>query len=220
MMALELFGHPFSSYSWKALIPFYENDIAFIFRPLGPDHPENSTAFRALSPTGKFPLLADGDAIIAEATAIIEYLDITHPGVVRLVPDDPHAAVEVRMLDRLFDNYVMTPMQRIVGDAIRPAGHHDAYGVAEAREALDRAYAWCDRHMRSRDWAAGDSFSLADCAAGPSLFYADWAHPIANRFPELVAYRARLLARPSIKRCVDEARPYRPLFPLGAPDRD
>jgi glutathione S-transferase len=219
-MALELFGHPFSSYSWKALIPFYENDTPFTFRPLGPDYPENGIAFQALSPMGKFPVLADGDTVIAEATAIIEYLDVVHPGPVRLVPEDRGAAVEVRMLDRLFDNYVMTPVQKIVGDALRPIDQRDAYGVDEAKEALDAAYAWWDRYMRSRDWAASNAFSLADCAAGPSLFYADWAHPIGDRFPVLAAYRARLLARPSIGRCVDEARPYRPLFPLGAPDRD
>ncbi len=219
-MALGLFGHPFSSYTWKALIPLYENDTPFTFCPLGPDYSENIAAFAALSPMGKFPVLADGDRAIAEATAIIEYLDAVHPGAVRFVPDDQLAAVEVRMLDRLFDNYVMTPTQAIVGDALRPADQRDAYGVDRARAMLDTAYAWCDRHMQSRDWVAGGAFSLADCAAGPSLFYADWVHPIGDDFPALAAYRARLLTRPSIKRCVDEARPYRSLFPLGAPDRD
>lgn len=219
-MALELFGHPFSSYTWKALIALYENDTPFAFRTLGPDHPGNGAAFAALSPVGKFPVLVDGDRAIAEATAIIEYLDVAHPGAVRLVPDDRLAAIEVRMLDRLFDNYVMTPMQTIVGDALRPDDQRDAYGVDRARAMLDTAYAWCDRHMATRDWAADGAFSLADCAAGPSLFYADWVHPIGDRFPALAAYRARLLARPGIRRCVDEARPYRPLFPLGAPDRD
>lgn len=219
-MALELFGHPFSSYTWKALIALYENDTPFRFRSLGPDHPENGEAFAALSPVGKFPVLTDGDRVIVEATAIIEYLDIAFPGAVRLVPDDRLLAVETRMLDRLFDNYVMTPVQGIVGDALRPRDMGDAYGVERARAMLDRAYAWGDRHMRSRDWATGDAFSLADCAAGPSLFYADWVHPIGDRFPALMAYRARLLMRPSIRRCVEEARPYRTLFPLGAPDRD
>lgn len=217
---IELFGHPFSSYTWKALIALYENDTPFTFRQLDPDHPENGAAFAALSPMGKFPVLADGERTIAEATTIIEYLDARHPGAVRFVPDDALAAVEVRMLDRLFDNYVMTPMGRIVGDALRPADKRDDHGVTQARAMLDTSYAWLDSRMTGRDWAVGDAVSLADCAAAPSLFYADWAHPIGDRFPALAAYRARLLARPSIARCVDEARPYRPFFPLGAPDRD
>jgi len=219
-MALELFGHPFSSYTWKALIALYENDTSFAFRQLDPDHAENGTAFAALSPMGKFPLLTDGDLVVAEATAIIEYLDAAHPGATRLLPGDALAAAEVRMLDRLFDNYVMTPMQKIVGDALRPEGDRDPYGVEQARAGLDRAYAWLDRALAGREWAAGVGFTLADCAAGPSLFYADWTHPIDAQHATLKAYRARLLARPSISRCVEEARPYRPFFPLGAPDRD
>jgi glutathione S-transferase len=126
----------------------------------------------------------------------------------------------VRVLDRFFDNYVSTPQQKIVFDRIRPEPDRDAYGVAEARAMLDTAYAWLDGVMEGRRWAAGDGFSLADCAAAPFLFYADWTHPIGERFPNARAYRGRLLARPSFARAVDEARPYRQFFPLGAPDRD
>ena len=121
------------------------------------------------------------------------------------------------MLDRVFDNYVSTPQQKIVFDAIRPAQHRDPYGVDEARAMLDRVYGWLDDRMRDREWAAGDGFSLADCAAAPALFYADWAHPMGDRFPALRADRRRVLARPSFARAVDEARPYRQYFPLGAP---
>ena len=123
-------------------------------------------------------------------------------------------------MDRFFDNYVMTPMQRIVFDAIRPAESRDPYGVAEARALLDTAYRWLDRAMSGREWTAGDAFSLADCAAAPALFYADWAHPIADGFAHVRAYRRRLLDRSSFARAVDEARPFRSYFPLGAPDRD
>ena len=124
------------------------------------------------------------------------------------------------MMDRFFDNYVMTPMQKIVADSIRPAGDRDRYGVAEARETLDTAYRWLDDAMRERAWAAAGAFSLTDCAAAPALFYADWAHPIGKALSRVHGYRQRLLARPSFARVVDEARPYRPLFPLGAPDHD
>ena len=123
-------------------------------------------------------------------------------------------------MDRVFDNYIMTPMQTIVFDFIRAPELRDAYGVARARTMLDTAYAWLDGLMAARQWAAGDNFSLADCAAAPSLFYADWVHPIPERLGNLRAYRARLLARPSFARAVDEGRPYRSLFPPGAPDRD
>jgi glutathione S-transferase len=124
------------------------------------------------------------------------------------------------MLDRLFDNYVMTPMQKIVLNQLRPEADRDAYGVNEARGLLDKIYAWLDERLAGRSWAAGESFTLADCAAAPSLFYADWVHEIPSIYADLRAYRARVLARPSVVRAVDEARPYRRYFPLGAPDRD
>lgn len=219
-MTLQLFAHPFSSYSQKVLVALYENATPFDWRSLDSAHPDNGAAFAALWPISKFPLLLDGDRPIRESTAIIEYLDLFHPGPVAFVPDDPQLAVEVRMLDRIFDNYVMTPMQAVVSDALRPADVRDPYGVAEARDRLDTAYRWLDRYLEGRLWAAGEMFSLADCAAAPSLFYADWTHPLGDRFPTLSAYRTRLLARPSFARAVDEARPYRSYFPLGAPDRD
>jgi glutathione S-transferase len=165
-------------------------------------------------------VLADGPRIVLETSIIIEYLGVTHPGPVRLVPQDAAAALDVRMMDRFFDNYVMTPMSKIVGDRLRGENDRDPFGVAEARRALDVAYRWLDERMQDRQWAAGDAFSLADCAAAPSLFYADWAHPIDTAFGEVRAYRQRLLARPSFARAVDEARSYRSFFPLGAPDRD
>jgi glutathione S-transferase len=155
-----------------------------------------------------------------EATGIIEYLDVHHPGLARLIPADADAALEVRMLDRFFDNYVSTPQQRVVYNQLRPEADRDPYGVNEPRTALETAYAWLEQRMADREWAAGDTFSLADCAAAPALFYADWTHRIAPQFRNVHAYRARLLKRPSFARCVEGGRPYRPLFPLGAPDRD
>jgi len=219
-MSLELFAHPFSSYCQKALIAFHENDIAFDFRMLAPDEPANGAEFARLWPIQRFPILVDDGRTILEATAIIEHLQVRHPGPVRLIPDDPGAAVEVRMLDRVFDNYVMTPQGKCVFDSLRPEADRDPYGVAEARKMLDTAYAWLDQRMAGREWAVGDSFSLADCAAAPSLFYADWTHAIPPELENLQAYRARLLTRPSFARAVDGGRPYRAYFPLGAPDRD
>lgn len=219
-MPLELYAHPFSSYSQKALIALYENDTPFEWRPLGPEHPENGQTLATLWPMRRFPLLVDGERVITEATIIIEYLQLTYPGPVRLVPDDPHAALAARGMDRFFDNYVSTPQQRIVYDSLRPEGERDPRGVADARAMLDTAYAWLDKVMAEREWAAGDAFSLADCGAAPFLFYADWTHRIDASFANVIAYRKRLLARPSFARAVDEARPYRSLFPLGAPDRD
>ena len=219
-MSLQLFGHPFSSYTMKALIAFYENQTPFEFRMLGPEYADNGAELARRWPIGKFPLLVDGDTTVLESTAIIEHLGVFHPGPVTLIPADAKAAVPVRMLDRVFDNYVMAPMQTIVGDALRPEGSRDAYGVAQARTTLDTIYAWLDHTLAGRGWAAGDAFSLADAAAAPSLFYADWAHPMGEERSTLKAYRARLLERPSFARCIEEARPYRAFFPLGAPDRD
>ena len=219
-MRLQLYAHPFSSYSQKALIALYENNIPFEFMLLSPEHPETLAEFARLWPIRRFPLLVDGGRTVMEATIIIEYLQRHHPGPVRLIPDDTDAALEVRWLDRFFDHYISTPQQKIVFNALRPEADRDPCGVDEARGMLDTAYAWLDRHMARRTWAAGDAFTLADCAAAPFLFYADWTHAIGERFPNVVAYRQRLLARPTFARCVEGGRPYRPLFPLGAPDRD
>jgi len=218
-MTLVFYGHPFSSYTQKALIALYENATPFEFRMLDGSEPVASE-FEALWPIKRFPILVDDGRTILESTVVIEYLGLRHPGPVRLIPEDADEALEVRKLDRFFDNYVMIPMQKIVFDILRPADVRDGHGVGEARAMLDRAYAWLDDTMANREWAAGDEFSLADCAAAPSLFYADWVHPIAPSFRNVRAYRTRLLARPSFARAVDEARPYRGLFPPGAPDRD
>lgn len=213
-----LYAHPFSSYSQKVLIALYENATPFDYRHL--EDPQARAEFDALWPIGRFPILVDGDHVVTEASCVIEYLQIHHPGPVRLIPSDPAAALEVRMLDRLFDNYVSTPQQKVVFDRLCPEADRDPHGVLQARRMLETVYAWLDTHLAGRRWAAGEDFSLADCAAAPFLFYADWTHPIEPRFATLHAYRQRLLARPSFKRAVEEARPYRSYFPLGAPDRD
>jgi glutathione S-transferase len=219
-MIPQLYAHPFSSYSQKVLIALYENHTSFEFRMLEPGNASAMDEWAALWPLKRFPLLVDGGRAIPEASIIIEHLELHHPGPVRLLPDDPRAALDVRMMDRFFDNYIMTPMQKIVLNSIRPEEARDPQGVAEARSMLETAYGWLNDAMSGRAWAVGDAFSLADCAAAPALFYADWTHPICNRLQHVQAYRRRLLERPSFARAVNEARPYRPLFPLGAPDRD
>ncbi|MBL8846986.1 MAG: glutathione S-transferase family protein [Hyphomicrobium zavarzinii] len=217
---LTLYAHPFSSYCQKVETALYENATAFTYRLLGPEDPATGAEWAALWPLKKMPVLADGARTVLESTAIIEYLDLHHPGAVKLVPAGADAALEARTLDRIFDNYVMTPMQKIVLDHLRPPESRDPYGVAQAHEMLDTIYPWLDAKLAGREWAAGDTFSLADCAAAPSLFYADWVHEIPVELSTLKAYRARLLAHPSFARAVDEARPFRPYFPPGAPDRD
>ncbi|MBN3803893.1 glutathione S-transferase family protein [Paraburkholderia sp. Ac-20336] len=219
-MPLQLYAHPFSSYCQKVLTALYENGTPFEMRLLAHDDPQIMAEFAALWPIKRFPVLVDGGRTVAEASIIIEYLGLYHPGPVALLPADARAALDVRGMDRFFDNYISTPQQRIVYDSLRAEAERDPRGVAEARAMLDTAYAWLDKHMAGREWAAGDRFSLADCGAGPFLFYADWTHPIDPAFAHVRAYRQRLLARPSFARAVDEARPYRHFFPLGAPDRD
>lgn len=217
-MPLVLYAHPFASYCQKALIALYENATGFSVRLLNDGQGFDELA--ALWPHKKFPVLTDGDVTVIEASIIIEYLDLRYPGQARLLPSDPQAALHTRFIDRFFDNYVMAPMQKVVGDSLRSPSERDPAGVAHARAELEISYRWLDALMENRHWAAGADFSLADCAAAPALFYADWVLPIDPAFAHLRAYRARLLARPSIARVVDEARPYRSLFPLGAPDRD
>jgi glutathione S-transferase len=217
-MALTLYAHPFSSYCQKVLVALYENEVAFEYRSL-----EDPSAMKELKrrwPFARFPVLVDDGETVVESTIIIEHLMLKHGGRVCWLPDDPLESLEVRFLDRFFDNDVMTVMQKPVAAALEKNGDRKEQAMDEARRALDLAYGWLDKKISGRTWAAGPSLSLADCAAAPSLFYADWVHPIGDAFPNVRAYRSRLLAWPSFARAVDEARPYRSYFPLGAPDRD
>jgi glutathione S-transferase len=215
-----LYAHPFSSYCQKVLIALYENDTAFTYRKLVPEDPSAMRELAAVWPLKKFPVLTDDGNSYLESSVIIEQLMLRHPGRAQLLPADAQLALEVRMLDRFFDNYVSTPMQSIVADFIRAAPDRDPINVKQATATLNAAYAWLDSLMATREWAAGEGFSLADCAAAPALFYSDWVHPIDEKLVNARAYRSRLLARPSVARAVDEARPYRHFFPPGAPDRD
>uniref|UniRef100_B0T5Y2 Glutathione S-transferase domain n=1 Tax=Caulobacter sp. (strain K31) TaxID=366602 RepID=B0T5Y2_CAUSK len=214
-MSLTLHMHPLASYCWKVLIALYENDTPFEARLVDLGDPAAAAAFKALWPTGKMPLLQDAarDRVVPETSIIIEYLQAAYPGPVRFIPDDPDAALRVRLLDRLFDLYVMTPMQAIVGDRIRPADAKDPYGVASARSQLAMAYGLIEAELAGRTWAAGEAFSLADCAAAPALFYADKVAPLTDAHPNVSAYLDRLLARPSFARVLREAEPYFAMFP-------
>jgi glutathione S-transferase len=217
-MSLTLHMHPLSSYCWKALIALYENDTPFEARVLDLSDPAVIAAFKALWPTTKMPLLCDTaqDRTVPETSIIIEYLQTAYPGPVRFIPDDPDAALRTRLMDRLFDLYVMTPMQAIVADRIRPADvAKDPYGVAQARRQLAMAYDLLETELAGRTWAAGEDFSLADCAAAPALFYANKLAPLDEDHPSVSAYLDRLLTRPSFVRVLQEAEPYFAMFPSG-----
>lgn len=213
-MTLALYGHPFSSYTWKALIPLYANGTPFEFREI----PEHADFVRQAHPAGKFPVLADGGLTVVEATSIVEYLAVHYPGPAPLVPVDPGVAVSARMLDRVFDNYVMANMQQVVSAYIADRENPDPGQVECGKEGLRRAYAWLENWLSAN--VLTPHVSLVSCAAAPSLFYADWVEPIPGDCPRLAELRAELLALPPVVRVVDEARPYRPYFPPGAPDRD
>ena len=215
---LELYGHPFSSYTWKAQIALMANGTDYRFKMLDPGHPDNSAFVAATHPAGKFPVLRDGAIVVVEASAIIEYVAAKYPGDAPLIPSDPLEAAEARMLDRVFDNYVMNNVQAIVDARIRNPENPDPQLCVEAGERLNRAYRWLE------EWLTGNLLpahhSLVTCAAAPSLFYADWVLPIPDECPKLATLRAELLALAPVRQCVDAARPYRRLFPGGAPDRD
>lgn len=225
-MSLELYGHPFSSYTWKALIPLYANGTKFDFRQMEGDRPLSEQFAGKAHPGGHIPVLVDGGSVVVEATSIVEHLAVHHPGPAPLIPPDPAQAVVARMLDRVFDNYVMGNMQRVVSAyfisrdkpelGLRDAP--DEAEVAAGKARLRQAYAWLERWLSAN--ALPPHVSLVSCAAAPSLFYADWVEPIPSDCPRLAALRAELLALAPVARCVDDARPYRPWFPPGAPDRD
>jgi glutathione S-transferase len=217
-MSLTLYAHPFAAYGWKVLIALYEYETPFSYRMV--EDADGWAKVASLWPIKRIPVLRDDEATIVESSMIVEYLVHRHPRATPLIPEDHEQGLKVRFMDRFFDNYIMTPMQELVSDRIRADGERDAKGVADARKLLDVAYGWLDNELTHQAWASGGTFSMADCSAAPALFYADWVHPIDDQFPVVRAYRHRVLARPSVARVVDEARPYRKLFPQGAPDRD
>ena len=213
---IELYGHPFSNFTWKPLIAAYVRGVPFTFKVVDPEHPDNATRLRELSPTGQMPVLVDGSREVVESNNLIEYLD-RYGDEPPMIPTEPNAALRARMLADVFDDYVAVPMQRIVSEGLRSDDCKDPSGVAQARSTLDRSYRWLERQLAA-EWAIAEQFSVADCAAAPALFYADWVQPIPTG--PLSSYRARLLGHPAVVRVVDEARPFRHFFPLGAPDRD
>ncbi len=215
-MTPKLYGHPFSSYTWKALIGLREAGADFTFLELSPERPEVGEALARLHPLGRFPVLETDEGTLWESSVIVEWARQHAARPCGLIPADPATALRVRERDRIFDNYVMTPVQTIVSDHMRPEAERDPTGVARAQEILERIYAWLDRELEGRGWAVGGDFTLADCAAAPSLFYADWLRPVAPH-AHLAAYLRRLRERPTVREVVDAARPYRAYFPPGVP---
>lgn len=214
-MTLTLYSHPLASFCWKVLVALYENGTPFEARLVDLADEGEKRRFLDFWPIGKMPLLYDQnrDRVVPESTIIIDYLDRHHPGAAPLIPVDPELGSDVRLWDRFFDGYVQAPMQKIVADRLRPEGQVDPYGVAEARATLQTAYSMIETRMRDRQWGAGDRFSLIDCAAMPALFYAGTVEPFADDNPHLAAYLERLMARPSCRRVLDEARPFFRYFP-------
>ena len=215
-MSLTLHFHPLSSYCHKALIALYENNTPFSPNIVNLGDEQQRAAFLALWPLGKFPVLRDDarDRTVPESTVIIEYLDGNYPGRTRFIPAESELALQTRLRDRFYDLYVHDPMQKIVGDRLRPTGKKDPHGVEEARAKLQNSYRMIDREMASREWTMGDAFSLADCAASPALFYANEVLPFSGH-ANLEAYFSRLKARPSYARVLKEAEPYFSMFPRG-----
>jgi len=212
-MALTLHFHPLSSYCQKVLIALYERGLPFEGQLLDLGDASSRAAFLDLWPTGKMPLLLDGGRAVAESSIIIEYLE-RHPGGPSLLPAGLDSGLEARLWDRLFDLYVMTPMQAIVGDRLRPAPERDPLALPQALTTLRMAYHLIERRMAGRQWAAGEDFSMADCAAAPSLFYAATVCPFPGEHRQLAAYFERLLARPSVARTLQEARPFFRFYPV------
>lgn len=214
-MTLTFHYHPLASFCHKPLIALYENETAFDSVIVDFGNQASAEAFRKLWPMAKMPVLVDAGrfATVAESTVVIDYLDLFHPGAVRFVPADPNNAWRVRFWDRFFDNYVHLPMQKIVGDALRPEAHRDPTGVAEAKAQIAKSYGYLETQLTD-GWMV-DGFSLADCAAAPALFYANTLQPIPGEQPKLRGYLRRLMQRPSFSRALREAEPYFAMFPLN-----
>ena len=209
-MSLTLHFHPLSSFCMKVLIGLYELDVPFAKRIVDLSDEADRAALRKLWPVGKFPVLRDEarGVTVPETSVILEYIDRG-----RLIPTDPDLARECRLRDRFYDLYVHVQMQKIVGDRLRPEGKRDPYGVDQAKAQIEAAYAIADEWMVASPWAAGDTFTMADCAAAPALFYANKVVPFGDGRKHLAAYFARLTERPSFARVLREAEPYMAMFP-------
>lgn len=214
-MSLTLYFHPFAAYCQKVLVALYENDTPFNPHFVDLADETSRAAFVKVWPVGKFPVLRDDrrHLTIPESSIIIEYLARHYPGNVDLVPTDEDLAWQTRLEDRFYDLYVSEPMGKIVTNRLRPVGKDDAYGVEHARSVLQTAYGMIEKKMGSRTWAMGETFSMADCAAAPALFYANLVMPFGETHQNAAAYLARLRDRPSFARVIKEAQPYFALFP-------
>ncbi|WP_397452864.1 glutathione S-transferase family protein [Pseudomonas sp. NA-150] len=218
-MSLTLYYHPLSSFCHKVLIALYENGTEFEKKIIDLGDDADRATLHALWPIGKFPVIYDDahQRSVPESTVIIEYLDQRYPGQQLLIPGDGDAALEVRLWERIFDQYVHLPMQQIVADRLRGTQGD----LTPQRSTLNTAYAMLDRQLIAKTWVAGPDFSMADCAAAPALFYASTLQPFPTDHPHLIAYFDRLVERPSVRRVIDEARPYFSLYPFAQdiPDR-
>ncbi|HEY6461995.1 MAG TPA: glutathione S-transferase family protein [Polyangiaceae bacterium] len=214
-MKLTLHYHPLSSYCWKALVGLYELDLPFEKHLVDLSNDAERAAFAALWPLAKFPVLRDHDhdRTVPESSILLEYADSLRPGGLRLVPADPARALTCRLRDRFYDLYVHAPMQKIVGDKLRPEGKRDPFGVEQARAQLETAYGVADDQLREGPWAMGADFTLADCSAMPALHYGNRVAPFGGRWKNVAAYLARLEKRPSVARVLEEAKPYMTMFP-------
>lgn len=214
-MSLTLHYHPLSSFCWKVLVGLYENETAFTPKLVNLGDADSRAAFLALWPVGKFPVLEDTvrGAVVPESSIILDYLDLHRPAAVRFTPADPEAAWRTRLWDRLIDSYIHYPMQRVVADRIRAPDARDPQGVAEAKAQMATGCGLLERQLAQGPWVMGEAFGLADCAAAPALHYADRIAPLAPSYPALAAYLARIGARPSFRRVLEEAAPYAHMFP-------
>ena len=214
-MALTLYFHPLASFCHKVLLALYENETPFEGRIVDLGDQAASASFLTLWPVGKIPVLHDEvrNRTVPETTIIIEYLDRHYPGARPLLPRDEATALDARLWDRFFDLYVSVPMQKIVGDRIRAPGERDPKGVADAEATLRTAYGMIERQVASKPWAIGDTFTIADCAAAPALFYSETLVPYSKTHPKVAAYFDRLANRASFQRVIAEARPYFQYYP-------
>ncbi len=197
-----LYEHPFALYCQKVLIAL--NELGVAYDVLEEQRDFDRAELAELWPPASIPVLRDGDQIVGETSIIIE-----HVGGPRLVP-----SLEARKWDRLCDQYVSDAVQAIVFDTLME--RFDERAVAQARDRLDMAYGMLDAQLERHELLAGDTFTIADCAAAPGLFYALAIHPW-DAHPHLTRYYRALARRPSFARVIEDARPYRHLFPLPWP---
>lgn len=195
---MKFYYAPASSYCQRVLIALVEKNINFTPIEVNLFDPKVRSHYMQINPFGKIPtLVTENGQVIFEASIIIQYLEQMFPPEPRLIPKDPELALEVRFLERILDVYINAGREALFADTQRPIEERGGKQVMKAKGLLETACNLLEKRLQGRTWLAGEEFSLADCAAAPTLTYLRIVYSYQD-LPRLTDYVRRLESRASV----------------------